>query len=102
MTDPVGYIPRINVSINEDQANALRDLLPWGTRREVFSKIVDMLINLLKSCETGVERDRALGAVLKGHICFTIKEEKNGNATKHSPKHTRPTSVGGGADPSVD
>lgn len=48
MPDPSEYRPRLTIDISEDQANALRDLIPWGLRRELFSLIVDDVISMVR------------------------------------------------------
>lgn len=89
------YVPRLNVAIREDQANDLRELLPWGVRRLVFENIVDLLISALKVDKTG-----AIGGLI--HNQFTLAVTSNVNTSKHSTKHTRPAVDRAGADTPSD
>lgn len=40
--------PRLSIEISYDQANALRDLIPWGLKNQLFSMIVDDVIRLTR------------------------------------------------------
>jgi hypothetical protein len=42
------YRPRLSVEITEEQARQLRDLIPWGSRKQLFSIIVEDVIRLLR------------------------------------------------------
>ncbi len=56
--------PKLNVVITDKQAQRLGELLPYGTRKAVFSCIIDDLISLLDKQGTivlGALLNRALG-----------------------------------------
>ncbi len=40
------FRPRLSIEISSDQANALRDLIPWGLKNQLFSIIIDDVIRL--------------------------------------------------------
>lgn len=42
---------RLNVDITKKQADALSKVIPWGYKKEVFSVIVDDLIEFLSNTE---------------------------------------------------
>ena len=42
------YRPRLSVEITDEQARQLRDLIPWGSRKQLFSIIVEDVIRLLR------------------------------------------------------
>jgi hypothetical protein len=43
------YRPRLSVEITAEQARQLRDLIPWGSRKQLFSIIVEDVIRLLRT-----------------------------------------------------
>ena len=43
------YRPRLSVEITDEQARQLRDLIPWGSRKQLFSIIVEDVIRLLRA-----------------------------------------------------
>ena len=43
---PSEYRPRISVEVRQDQADAIRDLVPWGLRAQLFTIIIDDIIRL--------------------------------------------------------
>ena len=47
MTDKP-YRPRLSIELTEQQANELRDLVPWGLKNSLFQIIVDDVIELIK------------------------------------------------------
>ena len=47
MTDKP-YRPRLSIELTEQQANELRNLIPWGLKNAVFQVIVDDVIELMK------------------------------------------------------
>ncbi len=40
--------PRLNVELTEEQDRQLRELIPWGMKKYLFSAIVDEVIEMLK------------------------------------------------------
>lgn len=42
------YVPRMTISLRQDQLDDLRNLIDWGIRSKIFEPIVDDLIDLLK------------------------------------------------------
>lgn len=42
------YRPRLSIEISEEQHQALQRLVPWGTKNQLFSAIIDQLIPLLE------------------------------------------------------
>jgi len=47
MTDKP-YRPRLSIELTEQQANELRNLVPWGLKNSLFQIIVDDVIELIK------------------------------------------------------
>ena len=47
MTDKP-YRPRLSIELTEQQANELRNLVPWGLKNALFQIIVDDVIELIK------------------------------------------------------
>ena len=43
------YRPRLSVEITDEQARQLRDLIPWGSRKQLFNIIVEDVIRLLRA-----------------------------------------------------
>lgn len=74
---PVDYKPRLNVDISEEQDTKLRKLIPWGLKHQLFSVIVDELIQILE--EHG---EMAIGAILAKRISvleiIRAKEKRRG------------------------
>jgi hypothetical protein len=69
------YVPRLSIDLTEEQYFALQDMLPFGTKKEVFSMLVDDLIRIV-----GKHGAVALGAILSGDIGileFLQSREKN-------------------------
>ena len=42
------YRPRLSIELTEQQANELRNLVPWGLKNSLFQIIVDDMIELIK------------------------------------------------------
>jgi len=42
------YRPRLSIELTEQQANELRNLVPWGLKNSLFQIIVDDVIELIK------------------------------------------------------
>jgi len=42
------YRPRLSIELTEKQYNDLQRLVPWGTKNQLFSTIIDQLIPLLE------------------------------------------------------
>lgn len=74
---PIDYTPRLNVDITEEQDRKLRKLIPWGLKHQLFSIVVDELIEILE--EHG---EMAIGAILAKRIAvleiLKAKERKRG------------------------
>jgi len=47
MTDKP-FRPRLSIELTEQQANELRNLVPWGLKNSLFQIIVDDMIELIK------------------------------------------------------
>jgi len=47
MSNP-DHIPRITITLRQDQIDDLRYLIDWGIRSKIFEPIVDDLISMLK------------------------------------------------------
>jgi len=47
MTDKP-YRPRLSIELTEQQANELRNLVPWGVKNSLFQVIVDDVIKGIK------------------------------------------------------
>ena len=47
MTDKP-YRPRLSIELTEQQAEELRNLVPWGLKNSLFQIIVDDMIELIK------------------------------------------------------
>lgn len=47
MTDKP-YRPRLSIELTEEQAQALRDYIPWGVKNALFQTIVDDVIKMVK------------------------------------------------------
>ena len=47
MTDKP-YRPRLSIELTEQQADELRNLVPWGLKNSLFQIIVDDVIELIK------------------------------------------------------
>lgn len=45
---PSDYRPRLSVEISSEQFEELKDLIPWGLRRQLFETIVNDVIRLTK------------------------------------------------------
>lgn len=43
------YRPRLSIDLTPQQANALRDLIPWGLKGQLFSIIIDDIIRLART-----------------------------------------------------
>ena len=63
------YIPRLSVDLREDQLVALQKLLPYGSRRAVFSVVVASLIEMLE-----VDSYKVIGSLVSGRLKFTLME----------------------------
>jgi len=42
------YRPRLSIEISDQQARELRDLIPWGLRKQLFTVIVEDVIRLTR------------------------------------------------------
>lgn len=60
------YRPRLSEEITAEQADALRELIPWGMRKQIFSVLVDDLIRILR--DGGDQRMEVLGLILDKSI----------------------------------
>jgi len=74
MTDKP-YRPRLSIELTEQQANELRNLIPWGLKNAVFQVIVDDVIELMKKhgqvfVAALLERKIRLNKIVK----FEVKE----------------------------
>lgn len=43
------YKPRLSIDITQEQYDRLQTLVPWGLRRQLFSFIIDDLLNLIET-----------------------------------------------------
>ena len=64
-TSESDWRPRLSVEITEEQSRALRDLIPWGLRRQLFQTIVDDIIRLAR-----LHGHTFIAAVLSADIKF--------------------------------
>lgn len=55
------YAPRLSVDLEEEQFNKLLKLIPHGLKRQIFSVIVDDLIEMLEST---TKREAVFAAIL--------------------------------------
>ena len=44
----MSYRPRLSIELTHEQADALRDLIPWGLKNQLFSAIIDDVIRLAR------------------------------------------------------
>lgn len=44
----VDYRPRLSIEVTEDQQRRLRECIPWGLQRTLFSTIIDDIIDLVE------------------------------------------------------
>ena len=58
------YRPRLSVDLTEEQARKLRQYIPWGLQKALFSAVIDDLISLM---ETG-KGDMVVQAIVAGLI----------------------------------
>jgi hypothetical protein len=42
------YRPRLSIEISDEQADALRELIPWGLKNQLFLSIIDDVIRLAR------------------------------------------------------
>ena len=56
------YRPRLSVDLTEEQSKKLRQYLPWGLQRALFSAIIDDIISLY---EIGMG-DKVVQAIVTG------------------------------------
>ena len=78
MTD---YRPRLSIEITEHQNQKLRELVPWGTKNQLFSTIIDQLIPLLERHGSTVIA-LILDNKLKADRLLNIEELKDGNSKR--------------------
>jgi hypothetical protein len=71
---PREYTPKFIINISEEQAQRMRALLPYGMKTNIFSKLIDQVIEIAET--SGAE---GLGAILDGDIALRYREdEENG------------------------
>lgn len=44
----IDYRPRVSVEVTHEQATAIRALIPWGLRNQLFTIIIDDIIRLAR------------------------------------------------------
>ena len=59
------YRPRLSIEISDQQARELRDLIPWGLRKQLFSTVVNDVIRLTRK-----HGHAFIAAVLAGHARY--------------------------------
>jgi len=47
MTNP-DFRPRLSIEVTEDQQRRLRECIPWGLQRTLFSTIIDDIIDMVE------------------------------------------------------
>jgi len=78
------YTPRLSTDVREDQLVALQRLLPYGSRRALFSVVIDSLIEMLE-----VDAAKVIGSLVSGRLKFTLMEGDSGDSERHTAKHPR-------------
>jgi hypothetical protein len=74
---PIKSPPRLNVEISLRQSERADQLLPYGTRKIVVSKLLDALLDI-------VEKDPVvIGAIVSGAIGIKL-EVRDGESSKHT------------------
>lgn len=70
------YIPQLTITVEKEQLDDLRKLIPWGSRSLIFKPILDDLIELLKK-----DRAAALALLLSRDVILTdyLKGASNGD-----------------------
>ena len=54
--------PRLSIEITEEQSAKLYNLIPWGLKKELFSALIDGVIELFET--PGVTTGDVLGALI--------------------------------------
>ena len=65
------YRPRLTISISEDQANDLRELVPWGLKNKLFQPIVQQIIEGLKK-----DPETFIAAMLMNKLRFGVRSDE--------------------------
>lgn len=63
--------PRLSVEITPEQQKRVHSLLPWGTQRRIFTKLLDSLLDHIEK-----EGHAALGALLLYPLEIGIRKGK--------------------------
>lgn len=56
------YRPRLSVDLTEEQSKKLRQYIPWGLQKALFSAIIDDIISLMET-DKG---DKVIQAIVSG------------------------------------
>lgn len=93
------YRPRLSIDISPEQANKLRDLIPWGLKNQIFLILIDDLIGLLE--EFGLT---PIVFILEGTIkprqaLRALRSIEDGNSL---PRKETSNSLGGTGTPGDD
>lgn len=52
--ETASYVPRLTITLRQDQLDDLQSLVEWGLRSKIFEPIIDDLIALLKKDRASV------------------------------------------------
>lgn len=52
--ETASYVPRLTITLRQDQLDDLQNLVEWGLRSKIFEPIIDDLIALLKKDRASV------------------------------------------------
>ena len=72
------YRPRLSIEITEEQATKLYRLVPWGVKRELFSAIIEDVIEVLET-HGEIVIAAILARKLRVQDLPSMKEAFNGN-----------------------
>ena len=70
---PEEWRPRLSITITSEQYRKLQRLIPWGIKGQLFSAIIDDLINALE-----VDGEKVLGAILSKKLKLEDYSETGG------------------------
>jgi len=72
------YIPRLSIVLTDKQAIRLRDQIPWGLRRAVFSKLIDALLNAIEADPSSQLIAAAISKSTELKVDVIMKGEEDG------------------------
>ena len=71
------YTPKLGVAISQEQKDRLERLLPWGTKRAMFTTVIDDLIEMLEADTEGIVR----GGLTTKRLQFTVRVRETSDET---------------------